>query len=141
MNASPIPAVSGVIINNGRVLMVRRCNPPNLGGLALPGGKIHLGESTEDALIREVREETSLIITPVQLLDVVTTFEHASTGKVERQYVIISYLSQVLGGSAKANDDACELQWLTQAQVLNCQETCHSVIQVTKKAFAFIAKK
>lgn len=134
----PIPAVSGAIINNGRVLMVRRCNPPNPGRLALPGGKMHLGESPEAALIREIREETSLTIVPVQLLDVVSTFEYAGTGILERQYVIISYLCRVLAGAAKAQDDACELAWLTKAEVLDCQETCNSVIQVVEKAFRFI---
>lgn len=130
----PIPAISGVIIQAGRVLLVRRCNPPNAGKLALPGGKIQWGEAPLAAVQRELLEETQLQVKPIQLLDAVATYEH-SAGKLTREYIIISYLCRVTGGVAAAQDDACELVWLTEAELAACNSTCPSVVAVAKKGF------
>lgn len=131
----PIPAVSGVIIKAGRVLLVRRCHPPNAGKLALPGGKIQWGETLLAAVRRELIEETQLQVEPVQLLDAVATYEY-NAGKLTREYIIISYLCHIIGGVAAAQDDACELIWLSEAELMACTNTCPSVVAVAKKGFA-----
>ena len=64
----PYLAVSAAIFRDGRVLIVRRARPPAHGLYTLPGGGVELGETLEQAVIREVREETSLTIEPVGLV-------------------------------------------------------------------------
>ena len=63
----PYLAVSAAIFRNGQVLIVRRARPPAHGLYTLPGGGVELGETLEEAVIREVREETSLDVEPVAL--------------------------------------------------------------------------
>src|ERR1039458_8319857 len=63
----PYLAVSAAIVRNGRVLIVRRAQPPAHGLYTLPGGGVELGETLEQAVIREVREETGLEIEPLVL--------------------------------------------------------------------------
>lgn len=126
----PIPAVSGVVIHEGRALFVRRCNPPNAGKLALPGGKINLGETPIAATQRELLEETGLTVEPTKLLHVTTAFEHNANGELTREYVIISYLCELISGTASAQDDACEIQWLDKAEMRACQEACAGVVEV-----------
>ena len=64
----PYLAVSAAIFRDGRVLIVRRARPPAHGLYTLPGGGVELGETLEQAVIREVREETALEIEPVELV-------------------------------------------------------------------------
>ena len=63
----PYLAVSAAIFRDGRVLIVRRAQPPAHGVYTLPGGGVELGETLEQAVIREVREETGLEIEPIEL--------------------------------------------------------------------------
>lgn len=132
----PIPAASGAVISAGRVLLVRRSNPPNADTLALPGGKINLGERPIQATQRELLEETGLVVQPTTLLDVVNVFEHQADGQLARHYLILSYLCEFVSGSAVPQDDAYELMWLTLEEVQASQELSSGVKGVVEKAFA-----
>ena len=63
----PFLAVSAAIVRDGKVLIVRRARKPALNLYTLPGGAVEVGEQLTDAVVREVREETSLDIEPVAL--------------------------------------------------------------------------
>jgi len=86
------------------VLLMRRKNPPFKNHLALPGGIVEYGESTEKAVIREIREETSLEVQIKRLVGV-----YSDPGRDPRgHFVTIVYLCTSIGGKLKAGDDAQE---------------------------------
>src|SRR6202007_3048561 len=87
----PYLAVSAAISRNGRVVILRRGRPPSHGLYTLPGGGVELGETLEQAVIREVREETALDIEPVELVGFRQAIARDAAGRVERQFVILSF--------------------------------------------------
>jgi ADP-ribose pyrophosphatase YjhB (NUDIX family) len=95
------------------VLLVRRGKPPRLGSWSLPGGAQHLGEGTQEAARRELREETSIEVGPLLLADVIDAVSTDSEGRVRFHYTIIDYAAHWLAGEAQAGDDVSELAWAT----------------------------
>jgi mutator protein MutT len=115
---APIAGVGAVIIRNEpdgqkRVLLIRRAQEPLKGEWSLPGGAVELGETLEQAVCREVLEETGLV---VETVDVVQAFDRISRdpeGRVRYHYVLIDFLCRVLGGSLACATDALEGRWAT----------------------------
>ncbi|MFC6092165.1 NUDIX hydrolase [Saccharothrix lopnurensis] len=109
--SAPRTRCVGAIVHdtNGRVLLVRRRNPPGEGLWSLPGGRVEPGETDETALVREVREETGLSVTV-----------GAWVGTVDRVaprgvYEIHDYACQVRSGTLRAGDDASDARWADSA--------------------------
>src|SRR5215472_14136088 len=94
----PYLAVSAAIFHDGRVLIVRRARPPAHGLYTLPGGGVELGETLEEAVIREVREETGLLIAPLELVGFRQAIGRDSAGRVERHFVILPFAARWLEG-------------------------------------------
>jgi len=103
--------VGAVIFQDDKVLLVLRKNEPAGGWWAIPGGKVKSGEKLEDALRREIREETGLEIIPLEVVYVFDLIEKDSGGAVSRHYVIIDYAARVSGGHLRAGDDALRARW------------------------------
>ncbi|WP_263359359.1 NUDIX hydrolase [Acidicapsa ligni] len=118
--ATPLVGVGGVVFDfEGRVLLIRRGTEPRKGLWSIPGGLVELGESLTDALKREIAEESGLIVEPVAIIEVVDriyTDESAQGGRVRFHYVIVDYLCRIVGGEAKAGDDAAEISWADRAE-------------------------
>ena len=111
MNPSaPVVGVGGVLIRDGKVLLIRRGKPPLYGRWVVPGGTVELGESLEQALVREMREETGLEVVPLEILTVFDRIERDGD-RVVYHYVIVDYLCRWLGGEAVAASDALEAAW------------------------------
>lgn len=111
MNPSaPVVGVGGVLIRDGKVLLIRRGKPPLYGRWVVPGGTVELGESLEQALVREMREETGLEVVPLEILTVFDRIERDGD-QVVYHYVIVDYLCRWLGGEALAASDALEAAW------------------------------
>ncbi len=112
--AAPLAGVGAVVIHRGRALLVRRGAEPALGQWSIPGGLIELGESLREAVIREVREETGLIVEPVELIELLDRiYEEGS--RVRYHYVIADYLCRVTSGELRAGSDAAEARWVEPA--------------------------
>lgn len=99
---NPAPAVGVVVAQGDRVVLVRRRYPPRAGCWALPAGYMELGESAEEAAIRECHEETGLLVQIDHLLGVY------SFGAGEQSGLVIIYAATALGGELHAADDATE---------------------------------
>jgi ADP-ribose pyrophosphatase YjhB (NUDIX family)/GNAT superfamily N-acetyltransferase len=99
---NPVPAVGVVVALEGKVVLVRRRYEPRAGCWALPAGFMELGESAEDAAIRECHEETGLLVRVDHLLGVY------SYGEGQRTGLLIIYAATATGGELVAADDATE---------------------------------
>ncbi|TFH86076.1 NUDIX domain-containing protein [Billgrantia azerbaijanica] len=108
----PVASVSAAVMRHGRILMVRRRNPPNAGCLALPGGKIEPGESLQEAAVRELREETGVEAVPREVITAIDVLSHDAHGELLSHYVVIVVRLVWRSGVAAADDDATEVVWL-----------------------------
>ena len=115
----PIVGVGAVIIKEGQIALIKRGNEPAKGKWTIPGGLVELGESPEQAVIRETKEELKLDVANPTLIDVVSQVDLDEMGKVKYHYVIIDYLVHVRAGTAEAASDAVELQWVPFEEVEN----------------------
>lgn len=100
-----IIVVGAAILDAGRLLAARRIEPPSLaGGWELPGGKVEPGESDQEALVRECREELGVTIETGRRLG----GDFAMTGDA----VLRVWTARVVEGEPRALDDHDELRWL-----------------------------
>ena len=97
---------------DGRVLLVRRAKPPLEGRWSIPGGTVELGETLEQALVREMAEETGLEVEPLEVLTVFDRIEREGA-EVAFHHVIVDYLCRRVSGEARAASDALEVAWAT----------------------------
>jgi mutator protein MutT len=131
----PIVGVGAVVLDGGRVLLVRRANEPSKGEWSLPGGAVELGESLEDAVVREIREETGLDVEVGRVVEVLDRVRRDADGRVEYHYVIVDYACTLRGGQLAAGTDAADVRWADVAGLerLGVSDKAMSVI---KKAIA-----
>ena len=108
----PFLAVSAAIVRSGQVLLVRRARPPADGLFSLPGGVVEIGETLREALIREVREETSLSVEPVALAGFRESIQRDRESRIERHFVILPFAARWLAGEAVLNEELSEARWL-----------------------------
>jgi 8-oxo-dGTP diphosphatase len=124
---NPAPAVDILISknDNSRILLVRRKNDPFKGMLSIPGGFINEGETAEDAMIREAKEETSLVVEPIAILGV-----YSDPQRDPRMHTIsVTFITRIVQGNEDAQDDAAALQWI------NIEDELDGLIQSQQIAF------
>lgn len=109
----PLPSCHALIQEADRFLLVQRARPPLAGHWGLPGGGVELGETVEQALLREVREETGLTVALDRFLGYADAIEHDEQGRVRYHYVILYFLAHPTGGELAAADDAAAVRWVT----------------------------
>lgn len=107
----PWVGVGCIVFRGDRVLLVRRGKPPRIGLWSLPGGAQHLGERTEEAARRELREEAGIEVGAMELAAVVDAVSHDEGGRVRFHYTIVDYCAEWLSGEAEAGDDVQETAW------------------------------
>ena len=107
----PYLAVSAAIFRDGQVLIVRRGRPPAQGLYTLPGGGVELGETLEQAVIREVREETGLAIAPLALVGFREAIGRDAAGRVERHFVILPFAARWIRGEIALSEELAEAHW------------------------------
>ncbi len=108
----PIVGVGAAVVDRGRVLLVKRGHAPLLGEWSIPGGALEVGETLEQALRRELREETGLEVTPLEVLEVLDRIIRDDDGRCRYHYVLIDYLCRVDNASATAATDVTECRWV-----------------------------
>jgi ADP-ribose pyrophosphatase YjhB (NUDIX family) len=120
---APRVGVGAVVLDGGRVLLVRRGNAPSQGKWSLPGGLIDLGETLESAVVREVEEECGLRVRVLGLCGVIDRIvpgepaEPGGAAPVRYHWVIVDYVAAVIGGTLQAGTDAAEARWVPVAEI------------------------
>jgi 8-oxo-dGTP diphosphatase len=110
---NPILTVDGILVVESKLLLVRRGREPEKGKLALPGGIVEYGERTEDAVVRELKEETGVDTKPVRLLGV-----YSNPGRDPRgHFITIAYVLDRIGGDLRAGDDAADAVFISIKQL------------------------
>ena len=107
----PIAATIAVVVRDGKLLLVRRANPPDAGHWGFPGGKIEAGEGIGCAAARELFEETGVRGEPMRVLTAVDAFDRGRTGELRQHFVLIAVLCRWMSGTPVAGDDALEAKW------------------------------
>jgi len=138
---APIVGVGAVVIDGTKVLLVRRGQEPLKGEWSLPGGALELGETLQQGVVREVLEETGLMVAPggiVEILDRIIldriTQDEAS-GRVRYHYVLIDFVCHVTGGALGPATDAEEVRWVERDQLQNGFRLAPVTVAVIEKAF------
>lgn len=111
-----VAACSAVVQQEDRVLLVRRGRPPAADRWALPGGKVELGETVDQAVAREVKEETGLPVRVGELIGYRDAISTASDG-VHHHYVILCFRAVPASTNAVAGDDAGEVRWVKASEI------------------------
>lgn len=117
---APLVGVGAVVVDAGRVLLVQRGREPLKGHWSLPGGVLELGESLHAGVVREVEEETGLLVEPIELIELLDRI-HRDGERIRYHYVIADYLCRVKGGVPrdgvlKAASDADAVRWVQRAE-------------------------
>jgi 8-oxo-dGTP diphosphatase len=113
---APLVGVGAIIIDDGRVLLIKRGHAPLAGEWSIPGGVLELGETLREAASREAREETCLTVEPAELLGVYDRVLRDDEGRTLYHFVLVDFLCHRIAGEPKAADDADEVRWFTPDQ-------------------------
>jgi ADP-ribose pyrophosphatase YjhB (NUDIX family) len=129
---SPLIGAGAIIVEDGRVLLVKRGRPPLAGEWSIPGGVLELGETVREAAVREAREETCLTVEPTELLGIYDRILRDDAGRILYHFVLIDFLCRPVAGEAQAADDADEVRWCTPAEAgqLGLAEDTAEVVQL-----------
>jgi 8-oxo-dGTP diphosphatase len=103
--ARPIVGVGAVIVDGGKVVLVRRRYEPLAGLWSLPGGALELGETLETGAAREMREETGLHVEVGPVIEVFDRIMLDEERRVRYHFVLVDYLCRPVGGELKAGSD------------------------------------
>ncbi|HEY4404575.1 MAG TPA: NUDIX hydrolase [Xanthobacteraceae bacterium] len=133
----PFLAVSAAIVRAGQVLVVRRARAPANGLFSLPGGVVEIGETLVEALIREVREETSMAIEPVGLAGYREAINRDRDGRIERHFVILPFAARWLAGEPVLNEELSQARWLRPAELAGLPTT-PGLAEIVASAFGLL---
>ena len=135
--ARPILAVSAAILRDGKVLLARRARGAATGLFSLPGGVVEIGETLSEAIIREVREETSLAIEPIGLAGFREAITRDTDDRIERHFVILPFAARWLAGEVTLNEELSEARWLYPAELTGLPTT-PGLAEIVASAFRLL---
>jgi 8-oxo-dGTP diphosphatase len=143
----PVVGIGGVVIENSRALLIRRGSEPLRGQWSIPGGTLEIGESLQEGVARELREETGL---EVRVLDLIEVFDRIfpsennegglSAQRPKYHYVIVDYLCERISGEARPASDVTDVA-LAQEEELAKYQLTETATRVLRKAFAMARER
>lgn len=119
----PILGVGALIFRDDSILLVERGKEPLKGYWSLPGGVVEVGETLEEAIRREVREETSLEIEIEKVLEIFERIMRDADGRAEYHYVLIDYICRSNSGDAEPGDDVARVAWVRRDAIQSYRVT------------------
>ena len=134
--AHPRVAIGAIVFKDGKVLLVRRGKPPAEDLWAIPGGRVEIGETLQEATEREILEETGITI---RALDPAFTFDvidRDDEGRTRFHYVIIDLTAEYISGEPRAGDDASAARWVSSGE-LEALKVSSKTRQLLKTRFNF----
>jgi ADP-ribose pyrophosphatase YjhB (NUDIX family) len=131
----PFLGVGALIFEDGNLLLVERAKEPLKGYWSLPGGIVEAGEKLEDAIRREVLEETGLEVEPLSIFEIFERIIPDAAGLAEYHYVLIDYLCRPVGGKLQAASDVSGVAWVPERKLRDYRLT-EGTLPVIEKAFA-----
>ena len=141
--------VGGVVIDEGRTLLIRRGSHPLKGEWSIPGGLLEVGETIEQGIRRELAEETGLDVRVVELIEVFERIFPAppnadgtpgDAARPQYHFVILDYLCEMRGGTLSAGSDAQEFAWAREEELSKFDLTV-AVNRVLRKAFVLARER
>jgi ADP-ribose pyrophosphatase YjhB (NUDIX family) len=117
--SQPIVGVSAVIVQDGKLVLVKRGVEPGKGKWSIPGGAVELGEGVRDTAVREAKEECGLDIklvgdTPMDAIDNIIVDENE---RLRYHYIVLQFLARPIGGTLRSGSDAAEAKWVPLEKV------------------------
>jgi ADP-ribose pyrophosphatase YjhB (NUDIX family) len=134
----PLVGVGAIVIEGGRVVLVKRAHPPLQAEWSIPGGVLEVGELVREAAVRETREETGLIVEPGELLGVYDRVLRDPEKRVQYHYVLIDFLCRWVAGDLAAASDAAEVRWFRREELAGLK-LAKDTLDVIRKGFAKVA--
>ena len=129
----PIVGVGAVVLNSaGHVLLAKRGHEPLKGEWSLPGGAVEVGETLEEAVAREIREETGVSVEVGPVVEVFDRVTRTADGRVEYHFVIVDYLCRATDERLVCGSDADDVRWVALDRLAE--------YRLTEKATAVIRK-
>ena len=108
----PVPAVSALVFRDGSVLLVKRRDEPSKGLWSPPGGSIEVGETVEQAAVRETLEETGVAVRARRVVDVRDVILEDPAGRLRWHYVLFGVLCDYVSGEPFPASDAENARFL-----------------------------
>jgi ADP-ribose pyrophosphatase YjhB (NUDIX family) len=121
-STQPVASVLGVVVHDGKVLLVRRINPPDVGKWVYPGGWIDPGVTIAQAVVRELFEETEVRTEARRVFNALDAFDYDEEGAPRPQFVMVAVLGTWVSGSLIAGEDATEAAWFPIAMLSRLEE-------------------
>ena len=131
----PRVGVGAVILHEDKVLLVRRGKAPSFGKWSLPGGLVELGETTREAIAREILEECGIKIRVVDVAGVITRVVRDDDDRIRYHYVLVDYLAYPDSRDVEAGDDAAEAEWFEIDRVAEL-DTTQGLLDMIRRAEA-----
>ncbi len=131
----PVVGIGGVIIDQGRTLLIRRGNEPLLGEWSIPGGTLEIGESLQEGVVRELLEETGIEVRVLELIEVFDRIYPEMKRRPRFHFVIVDYLCERLAGEPRAGSDVTDVAFAREDELTRFHLT-ETATRVLKKAFA-----
>jgi 8-oxo-dGTP diphosphatase len=138
----PVVGVGGVVIEQGKALLIRRGGEPLKGEWSIPGGTLEVGETLEEGTRRELEEETGLRVRVVELIEVFERIfrdenhrQSGESGRPQFHFVILDYLCERISGEARAGSDVTDVAWVPEADLPTFHLT-PTATRILTKAFA-----
>ena len=136
----PRVGVGAVVLDGGRVLLVRRGKAPLAGKWSVPGGLVELGETTREAIRREVAEECGLDIRVGEVAGILDRVVRDGDGRIRYHWVLVDYVAYVESGTLCAASDADEAQWV-DVDAVERLDTTDGLMDMIRRALAVAERR
>jgi 8-oxo-dGTP diphosphatase len=113
----PFVGVGAVVVDSGRVLIVKRKYDPLAGQWSIPGGGVEVGETLEECVAREILEETGLTIAVGPVIEVLDRITRDDDGRVRYHFVLVDYLCWPVGGELRASSDVADVRFVDPSEL------------------------